>query len=227
LTDLSVSGATLLNVLNEPQTTKSGETFPPQLQHLSPDTDIVTLTSGGNDMGYSSGMIRDSLMSYTGPLKDMIEGLLDPPPAAISADQLTDRLTSVIDKIREIAPKAKIYLIEYLAVLGPATQPNNNDMPLDRKLIEHYEERARSLANSHQNAASARSGVECVAMAKDSEGHCVGSAEPWVTGFSLTMFLQGIVPYHPNLAGHTAVAEVLHRRIVDAKEDLEPSEAEA
>ena len=59
LVDLTVSGATLLNVLNEPQTTRSGEVFPPQLEGLPPDADIVTLTGGGNDLCYGHVMIRD------------------------------------------------------------------------------------------------------------------------------------------------------------------------
>jgi len=217
LTDLTVSGATMLNVLNEAQTTRSGETFPPQLNHLPAQTDIVTLTGGGNDMGYSSGMIYDSAMAYKGPLEGMLDGLIEAPATSMAGQQLTDRFIAVIDKVKEIAPKARIYLVEYIAVFGPATQPNVGTT-LDKEAIEQYRERARVLSKAYQDVATARPGVECIAVAKDSEAHCVGSAEPWITGFAMDMFLEGLVPYHPNLAGHTAVAEMVYRRIQAAKD---------
>ena len=51
LTDLTVSGASILNVLEEPQRV-GGVVFPPQLRGLPPDADIVTFTCGGNDVKY-------------------------------------------------------------------------------------------------------------------------------------------------------------------------------
>ncbi|GAB7333576.1 hypothetical protein MBLNU13_g05148t1 [Cladosporium sp. NU13] len=50
LTDLSSSGATLLNILSEPQQTLLA-TLPPQIDGLPEDVDVVTITAGGNDMG--------------------------------------------------------------------------------------------------------------------------------------------------------------------------------
>jgi hypothetical protein len=48
LTDLTVSGATLLNVLKVRQETVFGGDFAPQLDELPSDADIVLLTAGGN-----------------------------------------------------------------------------------------------------------------------------------------------------------------------------------
>ena len=50
LLDLTVSGATLLNVASEPQT-MFGHTFAAQMDSLPSNADIVTLTAGGNDLG--------------------------------------------------------------------------------------------------------------------------------------------------------------------------------
>lgn len=51
LTDLTVSGATLLNVLDTPQGML--KSFRPQVDGVTSDADIVTITAGGNDMGYT------------------------------------------------------------------------------------------------------------------------------------------------------------------------------
>ena len=56
-------------------------------------------------------------------------------------------------------------------------------------------------------------GVEVVGVAKMSEGHALGSAEPWMTGYTAEMLMRGGAPFHPNAAGHKAVADELVRRV--------------
>lgn len=58
-------------------------------------------------------------------------------------------------------------------------------------------------------AAAAQSGATLVRASRASLGHGLGSAQPWVTGFAFRPPLRrgrGVAPYHPNLAGMTAVA---------------------
>ncbi len=47
LTDVSCSGATTAHVLRDPQGAR-----PPQIQAVTPDTRLVTITIGGNDVNY-------------------------------------------------------------------------------------------------------------------------------------------------------------------------------
>lgn len=60
-------------------------------------------------------------------------------------------------------------------------------------------------------AAAARTGVEVVDAATASASHHACAAEPWVTKFVYGGFLSGNTPqpYHPNLAGMTAVARLV------------------
>lgn len=61
LTDLTVSGATLLNITVDPQTVLfSKKTFPVQISNLPEDADIITITAGGNDINYIGGMLYDA-----------------------------------------------------------------------------------------------------------------------------------------------------------------------
>ena len=209
LTDLTVSGATLLNVLNERQSTLF-QTFEPQLELLAADADIVTLTCGGNDINYIGSLVLDSLTSYLGPVKSWAPTLMSAP--SLDLRQLTDRFLAVLDKIHDIAPQAKVYLVEYIAIIGTKTQTWVHT-GLTAEQNRHYEEVASLLSQAYQDAAKARTWAELVPVAELSRAHGVGSDEPWVEGFSLSMLWRGQAPYHPNLAGHTAVADILYRQI--------------
>lgn len=213
LTDLSVSGATLLNVLHDKQT-MGGQTFDAQLDHLPADADIVTLTCGGNDLNYIGGLVYDSLMSYLGPLKRVVPGQTKDPP--IQLDELRNRFLAVLDKIHDIAPKAKVYLVEYLTIIGNDTRPWL-DIALTAEQMKHYADVAVMLSTAYNDAAKSRSFAEIIPVARSSNEHALGSRVPWVEGFNLSMLMRGVAPYHPNLAGHTAIAEMLRERVSQNK----------
>ncbi|KAK3661308.1 hypothetical protein LTR56_000431 [Elasticomyces elasticus] len=213
LTDLTASGATLLNVLDTPQQTVFSNTvLKPQLEDFPANADIVTITAGGNDLGYSGGQTIDSYLSYAGPLKWFISKYRGRPTTDVDVDELSRRFCAVIDRIKIIAPTTKIYLAEYPAVFGDATTPGQ-DVPLTAEQVSYYRERARVLNAGYATAAAARPGVDLVPVSKASEGHEVGTADTWMLGFGCLMPYYGQVPYHPNLAGHTAVADMLYERI--------------
>ena len=52
LTDLTVSGATTGTILDTPQTAWNGVSIPPQIDGLPADAELVTITAGGNDLGF-------------------------------------------------------------------------------------------------------------------------------------------------------------------------------
>lgn len=65
VTDLTVSGATLLNLLVDAQVS-GGTTFPPQLEGLPEDADVVMILGRGNDMSYIGDMLLNSTGSLAG-----------------------------------------------------------------------------------------------------------------------------------------------------------------
>ncbi|KAI7366437.1 hypothetical protein KC354_g4141 [Hortaea werneckii] len=206
LTDLTSSGATLLEVLKESQTTFSGEVLPPQLSRLPPDTDIVTLTGGGNDLGYSKGMLYDAFLSYSGPMRKMARSILSEPKTGISIDELVQRFVAVLDAIHYKVPKAKILLVQYISIFGTDSRPGPG-LPLTWEQIGFYRQMGVLLDRAYEQAAALRADfVELVPVASLSEGHEVGSAEPWISEFT---WKNGMIQFHPNIAGHTAIAEHL------------------
>jgi len=218
LTDLSSSGATLLNVLNEPQQTLLA-TLSPKLSLLPEDSDIVTITAGGNDMGYSAGMIGEAAQLTIDDrelLGAMMEGMglkKEGVVGSVGWEEVRDRFVRIIDAIKARAPKARIFLVEYLSVFG-ADSKVAVDQPLAAERVDVYRGMAGELSRAYREAAEQRAeGVEVVGVAAMSEGHALGSGEPWMTGYTKEMLMSGGAPFHPNALGHRAVAGELVRRV--------------
>lgn len=169
-------------------------------------------------MGYSAGMIGEAAQ-ITIDDKDLLGAMLEGMGlkkegvvGAVGADEVRERFVRIIDAIKAKAPKAKIFLVEYLAVFGPETV-EAEDQPLGKEKVERYRLMARELVRAYREAAAMREGVEVVGIAEMSEGHAIGSQEPWMTGFTAKMLLGGGAIYHPNKEGHRAVADELLRRV--------------
>lgn len=192
LTDRTVSGATLLNITVDEQSCFP-DTFPTQLSGLPDHTNIVTLTAGGNDLNYIGNIISESCGAE-------IE------PSPLSPSELEARLGEVLDEIHKRAPRARVFLVEYLAVLGPDTKPEV-DIPLTQERIDYHRNVASILQNAYAVAARARSQwCETIPIHELSQGHAVGSKEPWVGSLTSGPLL------HPNLSGMKAIAEILIKR---------------
>lgn len=211
LTDLSVSGATLLHVLRDQQFCGDA-IFAPQLQRLRRNTTIVTMTCGGNDIDYVGSLIDQTMKSLLSP-QDPRNIATATKPKPIPLQTLKHRLGAVLDEIHTIAPKARVYMVQYLSILGTATRPGH-DVALNADKVSKFDDVALQLANSYFAAAATRSQwVEVIPVAERSREHCLGSTDEWVRGCTVDMLNNGPAPYHPNLEGHTAVANMLYERI--------------
>lgn len=202
LTDLSVSGATLKNILSVSQNYFYVISFKPQINGIPADADIVTISAGGNDIGYITGIMRNTWSTtFSGRL---ISRLL-PVAEDLSNQDVADRFTAIIDEIRKIAPKALIILVEYPTVFG--SDDPVQDIPLDKERIRHHRSVAESLEKAYQLAAKARPGVKLISVGELSREHAVGSKEPWVSG------MNGTFGFHPNLEGMQAVADIIYEEL--------------
>lgn len=217
LTDLSVSGATLGNVLNEPQKAWMGlKKFPPQLDGLAPDTDVVLLTGGGNDLNYDNAIFRDVLGSK---FLGRIWAKFIPLPGEgqdMKAEHLVRRFSDVIDAIQRKSPKAKILLVEYFTLLGPYTRPGI-DVALEKGRMEYHKSISLKLQRAHEKAAEGRKNVFLIPVRKLSRDHGLGSEEPWLEGFSFRMMLSAKAPFHPNARGMQAVADELYTQLKEKR----------
>jgi lysophospholipase L1-like esterase len=214
LVDVTCSGATTANILATPQRGR-----PPQIEAVTPDTELVTITAGGNDLGYvgtllaagAVGTVLRRLPFLPPPLRERLGDLVrfrrTPAAAPAAFTALAAAQAEIVARVRRRAPRARILLVDYLTLLG--SPPAADVVALTPTQQRAAAEVGRGLAGACRDAA-ARSGAELVAASVAGESHGVGSAQPWVRGFEVGVPSRGgPVPYHPNLLGMTAVAELV------------------
>ncbi|KAI8965864.1 SGNH hydrolase [Daldinia sp. FL1419] len=216
LTDLAVSGAVLLNITREPQD-RGGCVFPPQIEGLPADADVVLVLGGGNDIGYIGGLFEDTLStSWLGTFMMKVRGIGGAPVATtvLGVEGLAARYGGVLDAIHEKAPNAKVLVVEYLTMLGTHTRPGT-DVPFGEERVAHHRSVCETLLEATAKSVEGREEwAEVVSIGAPSEDHAIGAPEPWVSGFTWKLFYSGGA-YHPRAEGMKAVADILYKKLVD------------
>lgn len=121
LTDLTVSGATTSTVLDKPQHVL-GRRPPPQLSGLPADTDLVTITVGGNDLHYSASTLRFGLSGRFAaravgrPLAALLARGVVLQPSADDVERVASNLARVVHGVHRRASNARVVLVDYLTV---------------------------------------------------------------------------------------------------------------
>ncbi|MEU3985427.1 SGNH/GDSL hydrolase family protein [Streptomyces sp. NPDC026672] len=213
LTDLTVSGATTSTLLDTPQR-RGGTRFPPQVHGIPADTDLVTVTVGGNDLNYIGRLFthavaaRLATRAWTRPLRAVLPGPQVPTPSAADVEHVATGLADVVAAVRERAPGVRVLLVDYLTVLGPDTLPGP-EAPFAPDVLDGLRRLGDRVEDVFAEAA-ARSGAELVRIGERSRAHALGSAQPWVTGLPGRLRdLRTVVPFHPNADGMRATAEAV------------------
>jgi len=205
LVDVTYSGATTAHVLTDRQ-----HDAPPQVSVLDGSEALVTVTIGGNNVGYvpmltAAGMprIARSLPLLGGLLRE----LLDPAARDRALVQVEESLKEVGRTVRQRAPRARVLFVDYLTLLPPAGRDaaplSGVDAALGRRV-------AATLERLTAEAAAA-TGCELVRAAEASRTHHAWSADPWTTKptrFGLPVPGRPF-PVHPNAAGMRAVADLV------------------
>ena len=217
LVNATCGGATTANITTTPQrvtnfVTGASGTLPPQIDAVTPATDLVTITIGGNDVSYVSELIAQACLGELAANPNSVTGNLVKRFGACTAPSdetvlealagLEDNIASVVDAVRTRAPLARIVLVDYLTVLPQNGKPcAAAPIPQDRQKFILAVANQMNLATKH---AAQRTGAELVAASKVSWQHDTCSSDPWIQGFA---FVSNIM--HPNEAGHQAVANAV------------------
>jgi len=186
--------------------------FPPQLSLLPPDSDLITLTAGGNDLHYVGSLLRSAVSGslrgnrWIGPVARRFPAPRFPRPSATEVQQAADGLAHIVDAARHQAPGARVVLVDYLTLLGEDTEPGR-DVPFDRPTMEQIRAIGAEVAQAFETAATS-TGADLVRASTLSVSHAVGSAEPWVN--SLVPRPSALASsFHPKAAGMRAVADAV------------------
>ncbi len=196
LTDVTYSGATAAGILDGTDGRASGE--PPQIEAVTAETALVTITGGGNDVGYVGFL---SSASRPWPLRRV------QPQDPDRFDRLSQTFDRLTQQVADRAPHARVFLVDYLTILPPA---GHDTGLLPAEMAERGREIAARLA-AETRAAAERAGCGYIAVSEASASHHAWSQEPWTRRYRIAPL--GGAPYHPNAAGMTAVAELLRAAV--------------
>lgn len=211
LVDLTVSGATTATILDTPQQTVTGQVYPPQMHGVPADANLVTITAGGNDLKLVGSMLfaawsafepGGQMQGYLGA--DFEGGIREGSDQDVAA--VAEGLQRIVAGVRDRAPQARVVLVDYLTIIMDATV-ESEDAPFTEHQLVAFCQLQSALATSYARAAE-ESGAELLTMSTISQGHGIGSEEPWVFGFRSSLETTA-GSFHPNRVGMRAVADHL------------------
>ncbi|AUN30541.1 SGNH/GDSL hydrolase family protein [Niveispirillum cyanobacteriorum] len=200
LVDATCSGATTGAVLD------GWNELPAQVAAITPDTRLVTLTIGGNDVRYIGNMISISCRVVAAEKGQPTDRCSAPSwPDEAGFQHLAGSLDRIASEVRRRAPKAILVFVDYVSVLPPSGTCAATPLPVaDADRLRETDRHVRELT-----ATAAKQAGALLLKASDlSREHSACGVEPWMNGYPAPT---GMAPYHPNLASMTAVAEALDR----------------
>ena len=204
LTDVSCGGATTAALL------APWRGNPAQIDAVTSATVLVTITVGGNDVGYIAGLGAAACRGLARARPDA-EALAKCPAAPRPTDadfaNLAAAMARIAAEVRARAPAARLVFVDYPPVLPArdvcaATPMSVEDADASRATHQRVVAiTARAARGSH---------ADLITASILASGHDACGAQPWMNGYPPA---PGGAAFHPNLSAMTAIAEALDRRV--------------
>lgn len=206
------SGATIADVLNG----RGGE--PSQLGRIGADTSLVTLSVGGNDVGFSKVLAGCVVkLPWSGSCTKQGEDV------AGRMAELRRGLPDLLRKITDRAPGARVVVMGYPKAFSEVSGVDGDNISVgdQRWLNARAYDLGRLIKQSAEEAdarIATRKGhgsVEFVDAYSAFAGHEVGSKDAYMNGLLLDLPALKAEPrsYHPTIAGQQALARLFIQQI--------------
>ncbi|MCE6997792.1 SGNH/GDSL hydrolase family protein [Saccharothrix sp. S26] len=209
LTDVTCSGAVTENLTSAQATVKG--THEPQAQALSPSTDLVTLTIGGNDVGFV-----EAALGCVNLLPEPAGTSCRDRLTANGRDELAERVdayaaefAAALDLIAARAPSARVVVVGYGTYIRPGgCYP---DQPVWGRDADYLQGAVHRLNEVFAREAAAH-GAQFVDIAPPSVGRdaCAPARSRWFEGVVAT---GPAAPLHPNADGMAAIGAIVAGRL--------------
>ncbi|WP_261567403.1 SGNH/GDSL hydrolase family protein [Frankia gtarii] len=174
-----------------------------QLRQLRTAPDIVTITIGGNDVGFSNVILSCFAWKCFWDGKDKRE-------RDLIAKKLPDVLSANYAAVKAAAPNSRIVVVGYPDIF-PSSQRKNTC-----KWLSNTERRQLTSLNSQLNQvirrAAGDANVEYVATDRALRGHEICTKDSWVAPIGLFPPARDLSA-HPTARGQQAIATAVDRRL--------------
>lgn len=199
LVDMTCSGSVTKHLLTGGQYFQDA-----QIRTIGPKTQLVTITVGGNDIGFVRDLYLLSTRKSDTSLGWMVRKLWSGPPDANARNygELKRDLTALIRTIRKRSPAAQVVVATYPTVLPPSGTCGGLGLSEDEAAVMRQVENQLSAVTRE---AAKSGGAIIVDMNALGAEHNACSAVPWTKG-------KGVItrsPFHPTWGGAQATAEAI------------------
>lgn len=188
------NGATTADVLDAEQAPGVGR----QIDAVTAGAEVVTISIGGNDLGFAQVM-RDCVLNQLPCTR------LDPQVSQALAT-LRPRLEQIYREIRRRAPSARLIVVGYPQLVVDLDQAGLASCagltPDEAGFVRRKGDELDAAVSAAADAAGARYVDTAAAFA----GHEACSAQPWMEGINFTDI---VASFHPNAAGHQQLARLV------------------
>lgn len=168
-----------------------------QLSALDQDTDLVMLSVGGNDIGWSQAVV-----ACLGGTDEQCAGMTEVIRGRITGT-LPALLDSLYDQIAAAAPDARVLVTGYPQLFTPRFGAYFGASPAEQVALND----GADLINDVLEAATDRHHFEFVDVTRRFRWHGVNSPRPWVLGAT------DPGAFHPNLDGYRSYAAAVTRAV--------------
>lgn len=197
LVDRSCGGATTVHLLRGGQFLQG-----PQVEAVGADTRLVTITVGGNDVGYVGDLSLLAARRSPRPFGWAVRRLWRGPARERDYAGLRADLLALIGAVRARAPAARIVVATYPAILPP------HGTCARIGLTETEAARMRAVAarlTATTRGAARQGGATLVDMGAIGAAHHACAPSPWTNGQAALLD----APFHPNRPGAAATAAAI------------------
>jgi lysophospholipase L1-like esterase len=201
--DKAIAGPSVATFVNKACTgAKVADVLNDQLDALQPDTTLVTITIGGNDLNFAP-VATTCVLGTSGECDAALNKL-----NLQDTSQLDDSIHDLLGKITERAPRADVFLLGYPIIFATGDCGALGISEQNRDLMTTIQTRFNGELQDAVKGVSARVGF----LETDSGfvGHRVCDSESWINSVTDAIFkLDAGAAYHPNANGHNAIASKL------------------
>ncbi|WCN05045.1 SGNH/GDSL hydrolase family protein [Streptomyces sp. M92] len=202
-TDVTCAGAATSH-MTSPQ-----DSVPPQLDALRPDTTLVTLGIGGNDLDLTGVITRCVLLGYLAPQGAPCKQsytLLGTDEIGSRIEAVAPRLDAVLDEIRVRSPQARVLLVGYPAIFPDDGSACRETVALAEGDFPWLRDRTKQLNTVLARQASLH-GAGFADAYGPSVGHdvCRPAGVRWIEPEETA----AAAGFHPNAAGHRSTADAV------------------